>query len=52
VCGSSDAYKRAASSLTSALTKRQKKVDKANLFLDALTIHESDLKRVVRSIGD
>lgn len=52
VCGSSDAYKKGAADLAVALSKRRTNVEKANLFLDALTIHESDLKRVVRSIGD
>jgi hypothetical protein len=51
-CGSSDAYKKAAAALAGALDKRPKSVEKANLFLDALTIHDSDLKRVNRSIGD
>jgi hypothetical protein len=52
VCGSSQEYKSAAGRITAALLQRPSNAAKANMFLDALTVHESDLKRVNRALGD
>lgn len=50
VCGSSPEYKSCANKLDMAL-KRRDTFQKANLFLDALTVHESDLRRVGRALS-
>jgi hypothetical protein len=52
LCGSTQAYKTCADKLSMALNTRQDKIKKANLFLDALTVHESDLKRLSRALAD
>jgi hypothetical protein len=52
LCGSSQNYKTCADKLAMALNTRQDKLKKANFFLDALTVHESDLKRLSRAIAD
>jgi hypothetical protein len=52
VCGSRPEYKVSATKLAVALAKRASSLHKANLLLDALTIHESDLKRVNRALAE
>ncbi len=52
VCGSDAAYRSTARNLGQLLKKKPSSLAKANLLLDAFTVHESDLKRVLRAIGD
>jgi len=50
VCGATDAHKVCADRLDMAL-KKKTTVQKANLLLDALTVHESDLKRLANALS-
>jgi hypothetical protein len=49
-CGA-EGYRSLASKLETTLARRQESLKKANLFLDALTVHESDLKRLSRALS-
>lgn len=46
----SDSHKTVATKLIGALGKRSSNMDKANMFLDALTVHDSDYKRLNRAL--
>jgi hypothetical protein len=49
-CGA-EGYRSLAGKLETTLARKQESLKKANLFLDALTVHESDLKRLNRALA-